>query len=144
MTPDEARKVAIALADTWPHAGIVPERWVEPLGRLDIDQARATYRAARDTFERAPSVAQFLAKHRELHPPHRNQRHREPCFICDGLGWEHVERQRPGHANPTSGVVPCRCTNGRQHDDMHRRMLDELADLHRQHGHQDEDATRAA
>lgn len=123
MTPDEARKVAIAIADTWPQARIAIERWAEPLQRLDIDQARNTYRHLRDNEDRAPTIAQFLAKNRELHAT-TTSHHREPCALCDSTGWQSVTVHREGHPYPTSGVIPCRCTNGQQMRDSHRRAIE--------------------
>lgn len=123
MTPDEARKVASAIADTWPGRGPSIERWIEPLQRHTLDDARTTYRWFRDNAEHPPSIAQFLAKHRELHTA-TAQRLREPCATCDGTGWEQITVQRPGYPHETSGVVPCRCTNGRSVDDAHRRAVE--------------------
>lgn len=123
MTPDEARRCAIAIADTWPHGKLSIERWVEPLERLDVEPARATYRWLRDHAEHAPTVAAFLAKHRELHAS-TTSRLREPCELCDGTGWEEITTQRQGHPHPTTGVIPCRCTNGQANRDIHRNVLE--------------------
>lgn len=125
MTPTEARNVAIAIADTWPNGHINIERWVEPIGRLEIDDARTTYRWLRDHTETAPTIAGFIAKNRELGNHHAAGPLRTPCMICDGTGWESITVHRPGHPHPTSGVKPCRCSNGQAVTPGYHRALDD-------------------
>ena len=124
MTPDNARTAAAKFADTWP-GKIRVEIWTEVLEPLDVAQVRETYRRLRDTAEHAPTPAAFRTLHRSMHGGHdTTPAHREPCAICDGSGWETVTVQRPDYPHPTSGVLPCRCTNGRQYIEPHRRAIE--------------------
>lgn len=126
MTPAEADNLAFDLATSWPRA-LAAHVWADSIGHLDASQTRATLRTLRadpniNTLH-GPSVGQFLAEHRRLHATNTDH-YRTPCAICDGLGWEQITVQRPGHPHPTTGVVPCRCSNGRQHEQAHRLALE--------------------
>ena len=125
MTPDNARAAAAKFADTWP-GKIRVEIWTEVLEPHDVAQVRDTYRRMRDTFEHAPTPSAFRTLHRSMHGGTIDDEpaHRQPCAICDGIGWETIEVQRPNYPYPTSGVIPCRCSNGNQYRAGHQRGVE--------------------
>lgn len=123
MTPDQAAALAQTLTQSWPGRGVASDVWRGRLETLDYDAARTTVVRLIDTCEQPPSVAQFIAAYRSVVTPAR-LRYQEPCSICDGTGWEQITVQRPNYPMPTTGVVPCRCTNGRTVDEAHRRAVD--------------------
>ena len=123
MTPDEADNIATQLTRIWPNARITPGVWQEPLRRLDPEHAQTTLKALRDTDEHAPTIARFLARHREIHQATTAERPRTPYTICDGLGWEIINVNRPHHPHTTTGVIPCRCANGQPNLEPHRRTI---------------------
>lgn len=123
MTPDQAAALAQTLTQSWPGRGVATDVWRGRLETLDYDDARTTIVRLIDTFENPPSVAQFIASYRATATPTR-ARYLEPCAICDGTGWEQITVQRPNYPTQTTGVVPCRCTNGRTIDEAHRRAVD--------------------
>jgi hypothetical protein len=123
VTPEQANTLAHTMTGSWPRHGVAHDTWAAKFGPLDYDDVLAVIGRLVDTTDQPPSVAQFIATHRAHVTPTRI-RHMEPCAICDGLGWESITVHRPNHPYPTSGVIPCRCSNGRNVRDAHQRAVD--------------------
>lgn len=123
MTPAEAHALARTLATSWPGRGVPVDTWAPALEPLDYRPALDAIVHLVDTREEPPSVASFKAAYRACATPLRTYL-REDCARCGGTGYETIEVQRPGYPVPTSGVVPCRCSNGRAVSDAHRRAVE--------------------
>jgi hypothetical protein len=126
MTPTEADQLAYDISTSWPKA-LAPHVWAEAITHLDHQQARHTLRTILLNTDinqiYGPSIGQYLAEHRRIHTT-TNTTQRTPCTICDGLGWQTFTTQRPGHPHTTTGVMPCRCTNGNQYQTGYRNAID--------------------
>lgn len=127
MTPTEARALADTLARGWPTKGVPADIWQPALEPLDYDAALEAIMQLIDTRDTPPSILSFRAAYNAARAP-KIARLREPCDICGGSGWEQIAVHRDGYPHPTSGVVPCRCSNGRIVDAAHRRALEHNAD----------------
>lgn len=123
MTPEQAATLAATMTSSWPRTGVAHDTWTAKFTPLDYDATLTTIGRLVDTCENPPSVAQFIAAYRASATPAR-LRYQAPCAICDGTGWEQITAQRPNYPMQTTGVVPCRCTNGRTIDEAHRRAVD--------------------
>lgn len=141
MNTDEANEIATQIARIWPNDRINTSAWIEPLQRLEPGPARRTVRDLRDTSDKAPTIAAFIRRHRELNHVTGPATHRIECDICGGNGWETITVQRPNYPIPTTGVIPCRCTNGRTIEASHagiiadiERAIPEPNFRHRHHG----------
>jgi hypothetical protein len=122
MTPTEATSLADTLTRAWPKTGVAHEIWMAALNPLEFTPALNAIAALVDTFDQPPSVVAFKAAYRGQTPAARPLR--EDCSRCDGTGWEEIEVHRNGHPGPTTGVVPCKCSNGKANDDAHRRAIE--------------------
>lgn len=122
MTPENARAVTAKIREIWPFSKILDSIWLEVLETLDVARTRDAIRYLRDNDPHAPSVARFRQAYREQGTA-QQANERTPCVICDGAGWETITSNRPGWPYATSGVVPCRCANGQQYRDGHRRAV---------------------
>lgn len=77
MSPDEARKLATRLIDTYPN-GPKAYIWRDTLTELDAHDAADAYHDLLKSAERTPTIAHFLAayhaiRRRRHSTPHRNQ-----------------------------------------------------------------------
>lgn len=61
MQSDQAKSIAHLIIDTWPTYVVKPYIWTNALNELDHSRAITTYETLRDSDERAPSIARFLA-----------------------------------------------------------------------------------
>ena len=123
MTPTDAANVTAMIVETW-QGGPAEHVWVNALTKLELIPAIETYEHLRETDERPPSIARFFAAHKARTTPRHEALH-APCVTCAGLGWESVTTQHTGHPHPTSGVKPCRCTNGQAVSAGYHRALDD-------------------
>lgn len=104
----------------WPNNRI--ELWVDALEQLDEGAAGTTWARLRDTEERCPSVATFVATCRNLRttPPEQYA----DCRICENHGWEYLLEDDDQGIERVLGVQPCRCPRGRRYEDAHRNAID--------------------
>lgn len=123
MNPTEAAQLADTLTRSWPQRGVDPDVLATKLATMDYLPALNAIAALADREERPPSIAQFSAEYRAHAAPLRTYL-REDCARCGGSGWEIIETQRPGYPTPTTGVVPCRCSNGRLVTEAHQRAVE--------------------
>jgi hypothetical protein len=123
VTPTEAQALARTLAGSWPRRGVDEATWAPILEALDYGPALDTVVRLVDTTEHPPSVTAYRAAYRATLAPGLRYL-REDCARCDGTGFEFIEIHREGHPFPTSGVVPCRCSEGKRHDDAHRAAIE--------------------
>ena len=123
MTRDQAVQLAVIITDGWPGNGASPAMWADKLEPLDPGTCGLIIDHLLNTEERPPAWARFYAEYRSRRPS-KHQQFRQPCDRCDGTGWEQIEVHRNGYPHPTTGAVPCRCTNGKQTIDAHRRAVE--------------------
>lgn len=135
MTGDECAKVVNLLVSSFP-AGVKGHAWTDAIADLHPGPSMAAARELRDTMERPPSIAAFLACYRKHLAAARAQREAErgapdACALCDGTGWV----EATGHNRHSSwcvapdgchchAVIPCRCTRGQQARAVHERILE--------------------
>ena len=122
MTPDQAATLAGLITRAFPGRSVAADIWQMRLEADDFNTARDAIARLIDTSEQPPSVSRYIAVYRSLAAP-TGFRYAEPCSICDGTGWESVEVQRPNYPVRTTGVVPCRCSNGRNVEPGHTRAV---------------------
>ena len=112
MTPREATELAERFVKTWP-TGPKQGIWFDVLTEhCEREPAWQVYRQHRDTDERAPSIAGFLATYRRHVGRDHADRARHPrCPTCDGTGLRSASQVIGGVEH--SVVVACAdCPNG--------------------------------
>jgi len=132
MNPNDCARLVNLLVSTWP-SGVKGHVWTDTLGALDYDPARSAYVSLRDSEERPPSVARYLAAYRAeraLDDTHDAAY----CELCGGDGWATSPPERahnPRTCRPTpdrpcmcTAVEPCRCSAGQANRDVHRRIIE--------------------
>jgi hypothetical protein len=83
MNPEEAKRLAVRIANSW-HGGPNIEAWTEELLDMDAGTAGTTFIRLRRDLDHAPSIANFWRTYRTLVTPANEAL---PCNNCDGTGW---------------------------------------------------------
>lgn len=129
MNASSTAQLVNLMISTWP-IGVRGHVWTETIHPLDFDHAHAAYIALRDTEERPPSVARFMAAY---HAQTTADEAPDDCELCDGTGWLAIEG--PEAHNPRTcrakepddcyctGVTACRCTQGQRRAEVQRRIV---------------------
>lgn len=131
MIEQDRARLTNLLISTWP-AGVRGYVWNDTLGDLDQYHATEAYRTLRETEERPPSVARFMAVY------HARQQAQDPeylpdhCELCDGTGARESRRahnDRVCHPTPEQpcqchAVEPCSCSEGKRMAKVMRAVLE--------------------
>jgi hypothetical protein len=137
MIDVDARNLAERITRSW-RGGIGTEIWYEVLTELVHGPAESAFKSLRDNEEHQPSIAKFRATYRAQFGTAREEK--TACGLCGGDGWETVV---VGPTEFDTVVAPCRCPNGRNVEDVHRRIVAaNLAELDRIGRRPPEDSTR--
>ena len=125
MNASDTARIVNLIVSTWP-SGVKGHVWTDTIGTLEQARAHDAYRELRDTEERPPSVARFLAKYHALSTdPGANRVH---CALCDGTGTVPVHTDRcPATPERDCGgcaVTACRCTAGQTMAPVIARIVD--------------------
>jgi hypothetical protein len=122
MNRSAASAIATRIAQTWPSMRIPTDLWEDALTPLDEGSAGTTYARLRTSAQHPPTIADFMATYRGLHTATL-----EPvthaCERCNREGWVSFQAERLGAVY--TGIRPCSCPAGRQHDGTWSRIIDE-------------------
>ena len=122
MTPEQARTLVQQMAATWNDGtwnDTAVRVWIDDLADLQEGAAGTALVKLRRTWKPAgrqthPSIQEFYEQYKAVdtyQPPER-----VPCTVCEGSGWEQTTTTSETGV-PYSAVAPCRCQNGRNHDE---------------------------
>lgn len=117
MNDVDARNLAERMTRSW-RGGIGTEVWYEILLELVHAPAEGALKTLRDSEEHQPSIAKFRATYRAQFGTAREDK--VECNLCGSDGWETVVI---GPTDFDTALRPCRCPNGRQVEDVHRRIV---------------------
>jgi hypothetical protein len=146
MHRDDCARLVNLVVSTWP-SGVKGHVWTEALIGYDYDLARAAYVDLRDSDEKPPSVARFIAAyHRARTAADESDANATPfrCALCDGTGLvssppERAHNPRHCHGDPCfcTATEACRCSAGKpmiamidriiEHNGRNRRDIDTAA-----------------
>lgn len=118
MNRQDAVNLAERMRRTWPKTHLDLDTWAEVLEELEHGPAEGALKTLRDSEETAPSFARFRATYRAQFGTARDDK--VACDRCVGDGWETI---KIGPTDFDTALRPCRCPNGRQVEDVHRRIV---------------------